>query len=96
MANRGRHGGPRDSDEEHRDDRERKEHREHEKREHRGDDPKKHAAIIARRWEGSTPPTAERYANALKQWHALPGAVEWPATDVESPAPPAPDGAPKP
>ena len=88
MANRGRRGGPRDSDE---DDRERKEHREDEKREHRGDDPKKHAAIIARRWEGSPPPTAERYANALKQWHALPGAVHWPATDVEPPGPPAPD-----
>jgi hypothetical protein len=67
MANRGRRGGPRDSDE---DDRERKEHREDEKREHRGD--------------------------ALKQWHALPGAVHWPATDVEPPAPPAPDAGPKP
>ena len=46
MANKGRRDGPRDLDE---DDRERKERREDEKREHRGDDPKKHAAIIARR-----------------------------------------------
>lgn len=40
-----------------------------------GDDPRRHAAILALRWEGSPPPTAERYAHALKQWRALPGAV---------------------
>jgi hypothetical protein len=57
----------------------------------RGDDPRKHAKIIERRWLGSPPPTAERYARALRQWHALPGAVVWPATDVtvaaETPVP---------
>lgn len=62
------------------------EHREHERRERRerepenaGDDPRAHARIIERRWLGSPPPTAERYANALKQWQALPGAVSRPA-----------------
>jgi hypothetical protein len=49
---------------------------EHErKREGRGDDPRRHAAILALRWKGSPPPTAERYAHALSQWRALPGAV---------------------
>jgi hypothetical protein len=97
MANQGRPGGPRGSDED-RGERGREHYREHEKHGHGGDDPKKHAAIVARRWEGSPPPTAERYAQALKQWHALPGAVMWPATDV-SPLPPtnpAPDREPKP
>lgn len=49
-------------------------HREHE-REESGDDPRRHAAILERRWLGSPPPNAERYAHALKQWKALPGAV---------------------
>ena len=40
-----------------------------------GDNPAMHARIIARRWLGSPPPTAERYARALRQWQALPGAV---------------------
>ena len=31
--------------------------------------------ILQRRWLGSPPPTAERYARALRQWRALPGAV---------------------
>ena len=56
-------------------------HPEHE-REESGDDPKRHASIIERRWQGSPPPTAERYAKALKQWQNLPGAVKGPATDV--------------
>ncbi len=47
-----------------------------------GDDAKRHASIIERRWLGSPPPTAERYALAVRQWHALPGAVIQPATDV--------------
>jgi hypothetical protein len=51
-------------------------------REDSGDDPAMHARIIARRWEGSPPPTAERYARALRQWQALPGAVVSPATYV--------------
>jgi hypothetical protein len=46
-----------------------------------GDDPTRHAKIIARRWLGSPPPTPERYAQAVQQWHALPGAVVRPATD---------------
>jgi hypothetical protein len=52
------------------------------RREDRGDDPRAHARIIERRWRGSPPPTAERYAQALRQWQALPGAVVSPATDV--------------
>jgi len=58
---------------------ERGERRERE-REGSGDDPRAHALIIERRWLGSPPPTAERYANALKQWQALPGAAPRPAT----------------
>jgi hypothetical protein len=66
---------------------ERGERRERE-REGSGDDPRAHALIIERRWQGSPPPTAERYANALKQWQALPGAVPKPATEVPAPAAP--------
>lgn len=47
-----------------------------------GDDPGMQFRIIARRWMGSPPPTAERYARALQQWQALPGAVVSPATYV--------------
>jgi hypothetical protein len=43
-----------------------------------GDDPKRHELILARRWLGSPPPTFDRYANALKQWSKLPGAVVQP------------------
>jgi hypothetical protein len=45
------------------------------RREGSGDDPRRHAAILALRWKDSPPPTAERYAHALSQWRALPGAV---------------------
>lgn len=69
-------------------DRDRK-HHEHEhrrrsdrQREETGDDPKAHGQILERRWLGSPPPTAERYARAIQQWHALPGAVMYPAGDV--------------
>jgi hypothetical protein len=58
------------------------EHRREHDREESGDDPRRHALIIARRWLGSPPPTADRYARAIQQWHALPGAVVTPATDV--------------
>lgn len=68
-----RHDGEHEHEHERRSDRE---------REDSGDDPRAHARIIERRWLGSPPPTAERYARALRQWHALPGAVAWPATDV--------------
>ena len=60
----------------------RDEHR-HRDREESGDDPRRHATIIERRWLGSAPPTEEQYARALHQWHALPGTVMWPATDVK-------------
>jgi len=69
-------------------ERERHEHeREHEReresrREGSGDDPRRHAAILALRWEGSPPPTAERYAHALRQWRALPGAVVQMAPEI--------------
>jgi hypothetical protein len=52
------------------------------KKEESGDDPKRHAAIIERRWLGSPPPTPELYARALRQWQALPGAVVRPAANV--------------
>jgi hypothetical protein len=51
-----------------------------------GDDPRRHATIIERRWQGSAPPTVERYARALQQWQALPGAVVRPAAAVAPPA----------
>jgi hypothetical protein len=51
-------------------------------REESGDNPERHARIIERRWLGSPPPTAELYANALRQWLALPGAVMRPASEV--------------
>jgi hypothetical protein len=57
-------------------EREREHEREQEsRREGSGDDPRRHAAILALRWVGSPPPTAERYAHALRQWRGLPGAV---------------------
>jgi hypothetical protein len=87
MARSPRPRGPRNDDEE---ERERRSGRE---RKESGDDPRRHASIIERRWLGSPPPTSERYARALRQWHALPGAVVWPATDVTASAePPAPAG----
>jgi len=70
------------------------EHEKHERecRAHRidkdsGDDPQRHAKILARRWLGSPAPTPERYANALRQWRALPGAVVSPASDVTAQPP---------
>jgi len=56
-----------------------------------GDDPKRHDAIIARRWLGSPPPTPERYAHALRQWLALPGAVVSSATDISVATAPSPE-----
>jgi|HubBroStandDraft_2_1064218.scaffolds.fasta_scaffold121110_3 hypothetical protein len=58
------------------------EHEHEHEREHGGDSPRKHAEIIERRWLRSPRPTHERYARAIQQWHALPGAVLRPATDV--------------
>jgi hypothetical protein len=51
-------------------------------REGSGDDPRTHANTIRRRWLGSAPPTPERFANALRQWRALSGAVVRTPTDV--------------
>jgi hypothetical protein len=66
-------------------EREREHKREREDgREGSGDDPRRHAAILALRWEGSPPPTAERYARALRQWRALPGAVVQMVPEVPS------------
>ncbi|MBB5502184.1 hypothetical protein [Paraburkholderia sp. MM5384-R2] len=50
-----------------------------------GDDPARHASIIARRWLDSAEPTTERYARTLQQWQALPGAVVRPAAAVVAP-----------
>ena len=62
-------------------------------REESGDNPERHARIIERRWLGSPSPTAERYARALRQWLALPGAIMRRASDVApAEAPPAPPG----
>jgi hypothetical protein len=56
--------------------------RRRERREESGDDPLRHARILQHRWEGSPRPTAERYARALQQWRALPGAVVSPGTST--------------
>ncbi|MGC2163755.1 MAG: hypothetical protein WA634_17740, partial [Silvibacterium sp.] len=37
---------------------------------------------LARRWQGSDPPTPQAYARALRQWRQLPGAVGTTATDL--------------
>jgi hypothetical protein len=61
--------------------RERREHeRPHPSRE--GRDREVHLAIVAARWVGSVPPTAQAYASALAQWRQLPGAIITAATDL--------------
>jgi hypothetical protein len=45
------------------------------------DDPTEHRAIEERRFQGSLPPTPERYAQAREQWYELPGAVVRPSMD---------------
>ncbi len=73
-------------------EREREREREHKHREHEreypykdiGDDPARHAKILERRWLNSPPPTPARYARALKQWQALPGAVARSASDINA------------
>jgi hypothetical protein len=67
---------PRDHDQAR--DREHEQRREFD-RKNIGDDPKRHDEILARRWFGSEPATFDRYANALRQWSKLPGAVVPPA-----------------
>lgn len=97
MAREGRRGTPRGGDErdhDHHHDQDR--HEDHDRDEKSGDDPARHAAIIARRWLGSVAPTAELYARARQQWLALPGATVRPAAEVQLPpqppaAPPKPD-----
>ena len=51
-----------------------------------GDSPARQAAIIALRWLGSIPPTAELYARARQQWLALPGATMHQPAEVQLPA----------
>jgi hypothetical protein len=65
-----------------------REHREHEGPHpaEGGWDREVHLAIIAARWVGSVPPTAEAYARALAQWRQLPGAITTAATDLGNPA----------
>jgi hypothetical protein len=69
--------------------------RRHEGREHNESErpPKQHGtgygreravyeAWLARKWQGSVPPTAEAYARALALWRQLPGAVITEPTDL--------------
>jgi len=99
MAQRGRRGARagehhRDHDDSHDDhdrDHERDRSRRHAHRgegdeEESGDNPARQAAVIARRWVGSVPPTYELYARARQQWLKLPGAMSHPAADVQMPA----------
>ena len=100
MARKGRpytqrHGDEREHDPRHERDthHEHDHHREHDRgeddgEEEGGDSPARQAAIIALRWLGSVPPTAELYARARQQWLALPGAVVRPAAEVQLPAQP--------
>jgi hypothetical protein len=43
---------------------------------------KVHRDYVERHLGGGAPATPEAYARALKQWHALPGAVRTPPTEV--------------
>jgi len=80
----------RDHNHDHEDDYDR---RSHGHKEESGDDPARHASVIARRWLGSVRPTPERYARALQQWQALPGSVARPAASVVAAAEkPEPEG----
>jgi hypothetical protein len=65
--------------------RERREH-EPERSDRRGRDREVILAIVARKWLGSAPATAEAYARALAQWRQLPGAITTAATDLGNPA----------
>jgi hypothetical protein len=70
-------------------ERQRREEKEHEGREHKKEEHEhpegegrgfgleqvSYRHILARRWKGSTPPTPQSYARAIKQWRQLPGAV---------------------
>ena len=47
-----------------------------------GSEHRVHLDIIAARWVGSAPPTAEAYAKAMAQWRKLPGVIETSATDL--------------
>jgi hypothetical protein len=44
---------------------------------------------LARKWQGSVPPSAQAYALALRQWRQLPGAVITEPTDLGTIAKPA-------
>jgi hypothetical protein len=70
---------PKHRDDDHEDDYDR---RSHGHKEESGDDPARHASVIARRWLGSVPPTPDRYVRAFQQWQALPGSVARPAAAV--------------
>jgi hypothetical protein len=63
--------------------------REHSNRE--GRDHPVFVKIIADRWLGSDPPSAQAYARALVQWRLLPGAVATTAGDLAT----IPDTAPR-
>jgi hypothetical protein len=50
--------------------------------------------FLARRWQGSIPPTPQAYARALGQWRQLPGSILTAATDlgmIPKSSPPPPD-----
>lgn len=74
-------------DEDERDDRERRE------RPHGtgyGTEQKIYREYLARRWNGSDPPTPEAYSRAAKVWRQLPGSVIATASDLGSPSPSTP------
>ncbi|MGE5764791.1 MAG: hypothetical protein ACM3ZF_13230 [Mycobacterium leprae] len=50
-----------------------------------------HREFVERRIGGGAPPTQEAYARAVEQWHALPGAVRGPATEIVPEAGAAPE-----
>jgi hypothetical protein len=50
---------------------------------------------LARKWQGSVPPTAQAYARALQLWRQLPGAVITEPTDLGT-LPKAPPPSPEP
>jgi hypothetical protein len=63
-------------------EREREENERRERPHGRGRERQAFLDYLARRWIGSSPPTAEAYARAESQWRQLPGAVITLPTDL--------------
>lgn len=83
-------GRTRKRHENHKDDEPEDERREHAHGTGYGREQIVYLEYMARRWQGSEPPTPQAYSRALKQLRQLPGSVVTAATDLGTllPAPP--------